>query len=81
MIGVQKFALGVVVVLTISLLGSNALGQQSIALLKNGMQLGPGTMGERASLNMKSTSTPREGGEIQAKPIIFLDDELRITYV
>ncbi len=80
MIGVQRLSLHIFAAVSFSFASSVAIAQQSIALLKNGMQLGPGTLGERASLNMKSTSTPREGGEIQAKPILFLDDELRITY-
>ncbi|MFN9914589.1 MAG: hypothetical protein ACK53L_18520, partial [Pirellulaceae bacterium] len=70
------------VVLTLSCCGGgNALlAQESTLLLKNGMVIGPGLMGQASQVNRNAfSSIPSES--ISARPIVYIDDGLRRTFV
>jgi pimeloyl-ACP methyl ester carboxylesterase len=60
--------------------GWNAVAQESTLLLKNGMVIGPGLMGQASQVNRNAfSSIPSES--ISARPIVYIDDGLRRTFV
>lgn len=58
----------------------NVLAQESIVTMKSGMHIGPGKLGQVSQVDENAISSiPTES--ITAKPIVFIDDELRQTFL
>jgi pimeloyl-ACP methyl ester carboxylesterase len=53
--------------------------QESTLVLKNGMIIGPGLRGQTAKVNQNAFAANQN--DIAARPIVYIDDGLRITFV
>ncbi len=54
---------------------------ESLVVLQNGMTIGPGVRGSVSGVDQSAFGSNSVNGEIAAKPVLVLDDNLRLTFV
>ena len=59
---------------------STAQAQESIIVLKNGLTIGPGARGTISGVDQAAFSANTVNGQISAKPVMIVDDNLRATF-